>query len=69
MYKWEGAGVLLLEVHPNDVNNFFRKLIDTSSESCDGDSPPEIPAVAGSGGRARNRVFCSNCPVCEFASV
>lgn len=63
--------MLLLEVHPNDVNNFFWKLIDSFKQISAADSSPEIAVVLGSGShgkaQARNVVFCSNCPVYEFA--
>lgn len=62
--------MLLLEMRPNDVNNLFWKLVDTSKQISDPDSTTEIPVVEGSGGyakaQARNVVFCSNYPICEF---
>lgn len=71
IYKWERADVLLLEMHLSDVNSFSWKLIDTSKQTSDADSPPEIPVVVGNGrhakAQARNVVFCNNCPICEFA--
>lgn len=68
--------VLLLKVHSDNVNNFFWKLIDSSKQISAADSSPEIPStihsvIVGIGSRAkaqvRNVVFCSNCPICEFA--
>lgn len=63
--------MLLLELHPDDVNSFFWKLIDSSKQVSVADSSPEIPVVVGSEScakaQARNVVFCSNCPVGEFA--
>lgn len=63
--------MLLLEVHPDDVNSFFWKPIDSSKQVSVADNSPEIPVVVGSESRAKaqatNVVFCSNCPICEFA--
>lgn len=71
MCKWERTDVLLLEMHPNDVNSFSWKLIDASKQSTDADSPPETPVIVGNGGHAkawaRNVLFCNKCPSCEFA--
>lgn len=62
--------MLLLEVHPNDVNSFFWKFIDSSKQISAADSFPEILVVVESGShgkaQARNVVSCSNCPICEF---
>lgn len=66
MCKWEKADVLVWGMHPSVVKNNFWKLIDTSKQSSDADSPPGIPVVVGNGGcakaQARNTVFCNICP-------
>lgn len=45
--------MLLLELHPDDVNRFFWKLIDSSKQVSVADSSPEIPVVVGSESRAK----------------